>query len=98
MARSLAAKIALAVRCDAFRDTPDDTLVLENRAKNLSFKHLSDYNALEQLEERVRSLEARGLVHSVKSHSSSVNAVPMEKRKIGKQKSERNEVEKEDKA
>ncbi|KAI3941384.1 hypothetical protein MKW92_022194 [Papaver armeniacum] len=83
MARSLAAKIALAVRCDAFRDTQDDTLVLENRAK---------------LEERLRSLEARGLVHSAKSHSSSVNAVAMDKRKIGKQKSERNEVEKEDKA
>lgn len=82
-ARSLAAKIALAVRCDAFRDTQDDTLALENRAK---------------LEERLRSLEARGFVRCAKSHNSSANALPMEKRKKGKKKAERNEVEKEDKA
>ncbi|KAI3907040.1 hypothetical protein MKW92_029470 [Papaver armeniacum] len=80
MARSLADKIALAVRCDAFRDTQDDTVALQNRAK---------------LEERLRSLEARGLVRSGKSHNSSANAVPMEKRK---RKSERNEVEMEEKA
>ncbi|KAI3932950.1 hypothetical protein MKW98_029183 [Papaver atlanticum] len=80
MARSLAAKIALAVRCDAFRDTQDDTVALENRAK---------------LEERLRSLEARRFVRSAKSHNSSANAVPMDKRK---KKSERNEVEMEEKA
>ncbi|MCL7041332.1 hypothetical protein MKW94_007691, partial [Papaver nudicaule] len=33
MARSLAAKIAVAVRCDAFRETQDDTVALENLVK-----------------------------------------------------------------
>ncbi|MCL7034936.1 hypothetical protein MKW94_015113, partial [Papaver nudicaule] len=49
MARSLGAKIALAIRCDALGDTQDSTMGLETRAK---------------LEARLRDLEAIELARS----------------------------------
>ncbi|KAL3642721.1 Ribosomal RNA processing protein 1 A [Castilleja foliolosa] len=52
ISRSLAAKAALAIRCDALGDGEDNTMGLENRAK---------------LEARLRNLEGRELGHSAGS-------------------------------
>ncbi|CAO2837152.1 unnamed protein product [Amaranthus hypochondriacus] len=52
ISRSLAAKTALAIRCDALGDTPDNTMGLENRAK---------------LEARLRNLEGKELGRSAGS-------------------------------
>ncbi|KAI5674082.1 hypothetical protein M9H77_14446 [Catharanthus roseus] len=52
ISRSLAAKTALAIRCDALGDSQDNTMGLENRAK---------------LEARLRSLEGKELSHSAGS-------------------------------
>ncbi|KAI3861251.1 hypothetical protein MKW92_005161 [Papaver armeniacum] len=87
MARSLAAKIALAIRYDVLGDAEDNTMGLQTRNK---------------LEERLQSLEGRALARSAETHNPSDDAVHgtqvmFETKIIKKKRTKRYPVEKQEK-
>ncbi|MCL7046375.1 hypothetical protein MKW94_011357 [Papaver nudicaule] len=77
MARSLGAKIALAVRCDAYGDTQDNTVGLESGAK---------------LEARLRRLEATELADSAENPISRCRSRKSKNARWRKKKAARNKV------
>ncbi|KAI3900311.1 hypothetical protein MKW92_010691 [Papaver armeniacum] len=87
MARSLAAKIALAIRYDVLGDAEDNTMGLQTRNK---------------LEERLQSLEGRALARSAETHNPSDDAVlgtpvMFETKILKKKRTKRYQVEKQEK-
>ncbi|KAI3947054.1 hypothetical protein MKW92_039559 [Papaver armeniacum] len=87
MARTLAAKIALAIRYDVLGDAEDNTMGLQTRNK---------------LEARLQSLEGRALARSAETHNPSDDAVlgtpvMFETKIIKKKRTKRSLVEKEEK-